>query len=53
MESEREVVSAVSPMPLAHLAKLLIEKGLITQAEFIVKLSTERARYQAMSKDGR
>ena len=29
-------------------AKLLIEKGLITQAEFMQKLSTERARYQAM-----
>ncbi len=49
METEREV----NPMPLAHLAKLLIAKGLITQAEFIVKLSTERARYQAMLKDGR
>ena len=35
------------------LTKLLIEKGRITQAEFIVKLSTERARYQAMLKDGR
>ena len=33
------------------LAKLLIDKGLITEAEFIVKLSTERARYQAMLKD--
>jgi hypothetical protein len=30
------------------LAKLLIEKWQITQAEFIVKLSAERARYQAM-----
>ncbi len=30
------------------LAKLLIEKGLITQAEFIQKLSDERAGYQAM-----
>ncbi len=30
------------------LTKLLIEKGLITQAEFMQKLSAERARYQAM-----
>jgi len=30
------------------LAKLLIEKGLITQAEFMQKLSVERAGYQAM-----
>ena len=30
------------------LTKLLIEKGLITQAEFMQKLSTERASYQAM-----
>ncbi len=30
------------------LAKLLIEKGLITEAEFIQKLSAERAVYQAM-----
>ncbi len=30
------------------LAKLLIEKGLITQAEFMQKLSAERATYQAM-----
>ncbi len=29
-------------------AKLLIEKGLITEAEFMQKLSGERARYQAM-----
>jgi len=39
----------VSLMPLAHLAKLLIEKGLITQAEFSQKLSDERAGYQAMA----
>jgi len=38
----------VSLMPLAHLAKLLIEKGLITQAEFMVKLKAERAGYQEM-----
>ena len=30
------------------LCKVLIEKGLITQAEFMQKLSAERARYQAM-----
>jgi len=30
------------------LTKLLIEKGLITEAEFMQKLSAERARYQAM-----
>jgi len=30
------------------LAKLLIEKGLITQAEFMQKLSAERAGYQAV-----
>ncbi len=35
------------------LTKLLIEKGLITQAEFVQKLSAERAGYQAMLQDGR
>ncbi len=30
------------------LAKQLIEKGLITEAEFIEKLSAERAVYQTM-----
>jgi len=30
------------------LGKLLIEKGLITRAEFMQKLSAERAGYQAM-----
>ena len=30
------------------LTKLLIEKGLITQDEFMQKLSAERAVYQAM-----
>jgi len=30
------------------LAKLLIEKGLISEAEFMEKLSAERAGYQAM-----
>ncbi len=32
------------------LTKLLIEKGLITQAEFMQKLSAERAGYRAMFK---
>ncbi len=35
------------------LTKLLIEKGIITKEEFMVKLSDERAVYQAMLKDGR
>ena len=30
------------------LTKLLIEKGLITKEEFMVKLSNERAVYQAL-----
>ena len=30
------------------LTKLLIEKGLITEAEFMQKLLAERAEYQAM-----
>ncbi len=30
------------------LAKLLIEKGLITQAEFMQKLSAERAEYRTI-----
>ena len=30
------------------LAKLLIEKGLITEAEFMEKLSEEKAGYQAL-----
>jgi len=30
------------------LAKLLIEKGLLTQAEFMQKLKAKRAGYQAM-----
>ncbi len=30
------------------LTKLLIQKGLITEAEFMQKLSAERAVYQAM-----
>ncbi len=33
------------------LTKLLIEKGLITEAEFMQKLSAERAVYQALSSD--
>jgi len=53
MEAEREVRIAVSLVPLAHLAKLLIEKGLITQAEFMQKLSAERAVYQEMVREMR
>ncbi len=34
-------------------AKLLIEKGVITQDEFMEKIKAERATYQAMLKDGR
>ncbi len=48
METDRGVRSDVSLMALAHPAKLLIEKGLITEAEFVQKLSAERARYQEM-----
>ena len=33
------------------LTKLLIGKGLITEAEFTQKLSAERAVYQALSSD--
>ncbi len=40
--------SDVNPMLLARPAKLLIEKELITEAEFMQKLSAERAGYQAM-----
>ena len=40
-------------MPFAYLAKLLIEKGLITQAEFMQKLSAERAGYRAMLREMR
>ena len=32
------------------LAKLLIEKGIITQQEFLAKILEERATYQAMLK---
>jgi len=35
------------------LTKLLIEKGLITKDEFMVKLSAERAVYQAMLGKGK
>jgi len=34
------------------LTKLLIEKGLIAEAEFMQKLSGERAGYQAMLQKG-
>jgi len=48
MEAERELRIVVSPMPVAHPVKLLVEKGLITEDEFMQKLSAERAGYQAM-----
>jgi hypothetical protein len=48
METEIEMRYAVSQMPLAHPAKLLIEKGLITEAEFMQKLLAERASNRAM-----
>jgi len=48
METEREVRSTVSLMPLAHLAMLLIEKGVITQDKFKEKIKAERATYQAI-----
>jgi len=35
------------------LTKFLIEKGVITQAELMQKLSAERAGYQAMLQKGR
>ena len=35
-------------MMLTSLANLLIEKGHITEAEFMQKLSAERAGYQGM-----
>jgi hypothetical protein len=39
----------VSSLAMADaLAKLLIEKGLITQEEFMEKLSRERATYQKL-----
>ena len=34
------------------LSKLLIEKGMITQDEFIKKIKAERATYQAMLQNG-
>jgi hypothetical protein len=48
METNREVRSAMNLMPLAHLAKFLIENDLITEAEFTKQLSAERVVYQAM-----
>jgi len=38
----------VSSLATVDVAKLLIEKGLITEAEFMGKLSVEKATYQAM-----
>jgi len=41
-------VIASAPAQTDALTKLLIEKGVITQAEFMQKLSAERAVYQTM-----
>ena len=35
------------------LAKILIEKGFITEVEFVAKLSEERATYQALLHRGK
>ncbi len=49
MPSQQELlVSALAQTDA--LTKLLIEKGLITQDEFMKKLSAERAVYQVMFK---
>jgi len=34
------------------LSKLLIEKGIITQQEFLAKISEERATYHTNERDG-
>jgi hypothetical protein len=36
------------PVTMEELAKLLIEKGLITREEFMQKISEERATYQKL-----
>jgi len=38
----------VSSLATVDVAKLLIEKGVITQDEFMEKIKAERATYQAM-----
>ncbi len=38
----------VSSLATVDVAKLLFEKGLITEAEFMEKIKAERATYQAM-----
>jgi hypothetical protein len=43
-------ISRVSLAQTDALAKLLIEKGIITQREFLAKISEERATYQATLK---
>ncbi len=44
----------VSSLPQTDaLCKLLIEKGLITQAEFMEKLKAEKATYQALLQNNR
>ncbi len=41
-------VTGIQPGTDRRMTKLLIEKGLITEAEFMEKLSAERAGYQGM-----
>jgi len=45
---DKDSVVSLQELMVSALAKLLFEKGLITEAEFMQKLSAERAVYQAM-----
>ena len=45
-----EELLVFQPRPTDALAKLLIEKGIITQQQFVAKISEERATYQSMFK---
>ncbi len=51
---DKQGVVTMQELPVSSLAqsdaltKLLIEKGVITQAEFMQKLSAERAGYQGL-----
>ncbi len=47
------IASSLAQTDALALTKLLIEKGIITKEEFMVKLSDERAVYWEMLKDGR
>jgi hypothetical protein len=48
----REQLMVSSLAQTDALAKLLIEKGLITREEFMQKISEERATYQNLITDG-